>query len=251
MDIHRGLVIAQMDRLPFSAMEHLLILYTKGHRQGRQERNTVAPEALVPSTYWENESGDRLMRAEDMCHMMIKSSYIQGKAFPENVFSQDWRYFLLFEPDILFTSNIINFMPMILTDDRDEILFIYNTNAGGLCEESCISITKKTTEREYFDMFLTRRLEGIEWLYRPDAYIFTSNSARWCIYCERSNDIGVIAFRDRGVAAELSKPFAAVGAITAKDLNGAPSGDTSTLSNLTEEWREAISKNYGGAEVGR
>jgi hypothetical protein len=56
------------------------------------------------------------------------------------------------------------------------------------------------------------------WLYLVDRYVFASDVGEWCIYCEKENDVGVIAFSGE---VGTNKFSSALGKLQATSINSA------------------------------
>ena len=81
------------------------------------------------------------------------------------------------------------------------------------------------------------------WLFGMDQYACVSDVGRWCIYCEKENDVAVIAFRDETGGCDFSQPLTDLHASPADQIGSDPSVPF-PLNSLTYAWREALEVNY-------
>jgi hypothetical protein len=86
------------------------------------------------------------------------------------------------------------------------------------------------------------------WIYQMDNYGCMSDIGEWCIYCEKANDIALIALRETTI--DEDKFEIPLRHLCAKPIEQLISGGDSPLfpfDHLVPAWRKRLIDNYGSA----
>lgn len=115
--------------------------------------------------------------------------------FPKNIFSEAWKDYLFFEPSMLFQPIFIEVTHFLLREERASVLALINLDRNGPGDHgdaSAIFLEANTKASEYI-----AQLKGdgtpMNWLFLMDRYVCASDKNNWVIYCEKENDIAVLA----------------------------------------------------------
>jgi hypothetical protein len=117
--------------------------------------------------------------------------------FPDNVFTQTWDDYLFFESYIVFDGNFIEAKDLLLEEEGSSCIALVNLGnapSDSDVEPRSMFLDRSTTFSEYFSM-LKGDGSSSNWLYLMDRYVCASDKGSWCVYCEKQNDVAVIAVR--------------------------------------------------------
>jgi len=81
-------------------------------------------------------------------------------------------------------------------------------------------------------------------VYPRQRFGFSSKSGEWCIYCERENDVAVIAFRDSSGPSKYADALSDFYAKPIKYFLDNPSLAPVPYNDLVPEWRTQLEENY-------
>jgi hypothetical protein len=118
--------------------------------------------------------------------------------FPQNVFAQAWDDYLFFESDLVFDGNFIEAKDAILDQEGSSCIALVNLGNAQVDsdpEPRFMFLDRSTTASGYFSM-LRGHDSASNWLVLVDRYVCASDKGSWCVYCEKQNEIAVIAIRN-------------------------------------------------------
>lgn len=132
----------------------------------------------------------------------LASTLATDRRFPANVFQGSWFTFFFFDPDLLFEPQFVERLRILLTTENGSAVCMRNLDiptVEGRSGQGSLFLNRETTGETYLAKLQdTGPASG--WLYRMDRYGCMSDVGKWCIYCERNNEIAVIAIRQGGVS---------------------------------------------------
>ncbi len=172
----------------------------------------------------------------------LDQALAMARTFPENPFCEKWDAFYFFDPDLLFESQFAETLGLLLSCEDGRSVCLRNidlASAGSTAEEASIFLEVNTTGKAYMDQ-LRGGGPGRGWLYRPERYAYASDVGDWCIYCERANEIAVIAVRWRGVSDRFAVPLRHLNALPIQEAIEKPSSYGLSPRGLLEEWRKKM-----------
>ncbi|WP_026792549.1 hypothetical protein [Pleomorphomonas oryzae] len=178
----------------------------------------------------------------------VVSSIDLSTSFPAQVFLGSWDAFFFFEPDHLFIPEFATFMAGLLNAEGAEVCCLLNFSKTERTEygsADMLFIDAETKPDEYG----ARLREGgpaSGWLYVVDFYGSASDRGRWCIYCERWNEIAVIALRQSEDVEKYRECLERVYAEPISALLRADSEGPYIFSQLIDSWRQGLVQNYDG-----
>jgi hypothetical protein len=109
----------------------------------------------------------------------------------------------------------------------------------------------KSVSSRAFRHALNKEGGGPGWLSIPDRYAIGSDGGEWVIYCERMNEIAVIAMKDDTFKAKADRE---IKHMNAKEIDvWLASGTKKVLpfDSLISEWQEKLLDNYGAVACSR
>jgi len=181
----------------------------------------------------------------------MEKSIRSNARFPEYVFNEKWEIFLFFDPDWVFVEEFPEKMKTLLEIEGGECACICNLDmeAG----ESGFGIKPNGTNSRYFFDKETTNDEYLKflggdgivfgWDICIDSFACTSDKHDWCFYCERRDEIAVIAFRNASELENYRPVLSQLYATPIKQAIELPL--TYPFSQLLPEWKRDLIKNYG------
>ncbi len=118
------------------------------------------------------------------------------KSFPDNVFADTWDSFLFFESDALFDPAFIGLKDFLLAEGEASVIALVNLTdilASADASSSVFFFDHSTIAAKYNAKLVE---SSPSWLVLVDRYVRVSDKGKWCIYCEKQEDIAVIAFQE-------------------------------------------------------
>ncbi len=166
---------------------------------------------------------------------------------PELVFAGVWCRFLFFESDRIFGNHFIGAVDELMRLEGASVSCLVNldlTPVFAFESTAAIYIDQATTNEEYSAALRSGGPQS-GWLYRVDRYACASDVGAWCIYCEKSNDVAVIALRND---ADYKRFRDALDRLWAKPIEELVDGGGAPLfpfDHLVPKWRKGLLDNYG------
>lgn len=116
--------------------------------------------------------------------------------FPRNVFIGDWSDFFFFDSDWMFDPEFVERVKSFLDVENGVCACFSNLDAASdrKRQERQFFIDQQTSPAA-FQSLLRGDTPGSGWIHNIDRFGCTSDVSQWCIYCERGNEIAVIAIR--------------------------------------------------------
>ncbi len=164
---------------------------------------------------------------------------------PQQVFVGIWESFLFCEPDWLFRPSFVDIAKRMLALE----------NAGACCMIN-LSLTKifkfEVADAFYVDAnvdpmdYKTRvRVGGADaWISSADRFVCSSNSGDWVVYCEKDEDLAIIAVRNQAVVSKFKAIFDEVRATSLNIYIERPDNGPFPKTPLKKQWKSEMIKNY-------
>jgi hypothetical protein len=166
---------------------------------------------------------------------------------PQQVFRGPWRAFLFFESDRIFTSSFADRIVNLISIENAKsccLLNLSQTSNFKYDESDMICFEEGAVGNEY-ESKLKEGGPANGWLFSMDRYGCASDKGNWCIYCEKSNDVGVIAVRNQNLASKFDSALKRLHAQSIDSYMQEPSSAPFPFNRLTDEWRTILPKLYG------
>ncbi len=130
----------------------------------------------------------------------VDAAIAMDRRFPKNVFLGEWSAYLFFDPDLIFDRYFIEITNALLLCEHGTCICLRNLEVAltGNLERASFFLDNQTSGKAYMGR-LSAPIEGsnlVGWVHLMDHYGCASDIGSWCIYCERSNEIAVIAVRE-------------------------------------------------------
>jgi len=168
------------------------------------------------------------------------------KRFPCQVFVGGWADYLFFYPEVLFEASFIEVKDLLLKEESASIVAVVNLgNADNKTEEEpqAIFLDRDTAANDYVAELMGDG-SPTSWMFLMDRYVLTSDRGHWSIYCEKENDVAVLAVGDavsRFTRSQLATLLSAT-LIGSVPLPGR--GRLFDFQILVPEWKSALMAEY-------
>ncbi len=170
--------------------------------------------------------------------------------FPKNVFRNGWDQFFFFDPEWIFEPQFVGRVGILLGEEGGSCACLTNleeARAKGDLEQASLFLDGSMGTETYMSLIRGSSI-GSGWLYQMDRYGCTSDANRWCIYCERNNEIAVLAVRENGVHDIFRSVIVQLNALPIdKAIENPPSYGLSQRV-LPLEWRNKLLQAYAKSE---
>lgn len=173
----------------------------------------------------------------------LNAAIDEHRRFPKNVFGGDWSVFFFFDSDWIFDAQFVQKARELLEIEDGKCVCITDLDAHHGLEGSSFFIEKETIGSD-FQSFLNDPSIENRWVSSVDRFGCTSDKSKWCIYCEKRNEIAVIAVRDNSA---IEKYWAVVTQFKALPIDQAivmPVSYGFSEQALSSEWRDEFLKQY-------
>lgn len=181
---------------------------------------------------------------QDALHNIVNAIAID-EALPNQVFKGQWNSFLFSQSDWIFTGDFVGVIKAFFdTEGSNGASLVNLSRTISFASEAVAHFNfSTTTEGQDFEHFLRGNGPAGGWLYAMERYACASDIGTWCIYCEKENDIAVVALRDADAIARLGGPLGLLAAVPL-DIACGTEG-VFPFTQLTIEWRGKLAKHYG------
>jgi hypothetical protein len=170
-----------------------------------------------------------------------------GSRFPRNVFVGNWARFFFFDPDWMLEPDFVSRVKAFLDVENSKCacLSLLDTSPHVTQQQQrSLHISRQTGQDEY-NLLLEGSGPGMGWIYEFGRFGCTSDIGQWCIYCEASNEIAVVAIQ-RDVLIDGYMPLLdEIKALPIRDAIGSHLSYGFTDRVITSEWRLEFEKEYG------
>lgn len=190
------------------------------------------------------------MKQEDVHRLAFKNlsrTLDRGWGFPNQVFKGRWSVFLFFESDRAFDPEFSDILNDILIIEGGSVACLLNIDKTNLFEFESISsiFIDRTTTRNSYGLALEGDGPESGWIYLMDKYICMSDIGDWCFYCEKSNDIAVMALREVEYVSRFQRPLSSLLAKPIEELLDGGRSPLFPFDHLVPAWRKVLLENYG------
>lgn len=170
----------------------------------------------------------------------IRAGIDVERRFPQNVFLGDWSNFLFFDSDWIFEAKFVALVQAFMSVEGGNCACLQNLDATS---DPIFAISHETTPEEYRLRLVGPDVERA-WLYDMRRFACASDTGDWCIYCERSAEIAVIALRRFGVAARYTPVLTELRAAPLVPAINEPLSHGFSNQALTPDWRTTLVREY-------
>jgi len=145
----------------------------------------------------------------------------------------------------MFGKTLVKALPVFIRLEQANTVCLLNiTQSSSLEFEGCAALFLNTeiTAKEYDDLISNDGAE-VGWFYLMEDYICTSDVGSWCMYCEMTSDIAVLAISSAGLeqfrpALDILQPYTLEEACRPGQEGVFPFND------MSQEWHDGLFKNY-------
>jgi len=194
---------------------------------------------------------DLIEKARETAFGHVVSSISLMASLPSQVFTGDFSEFMFFESDRIFAPPFVEVIREFLIAEQATSCCLVNlsrTHTMTNSHDAAIFLEPQVTSVEY-DAHLRSGGPTTGWLFSMDRYGCASDSGSWSIYCEKNNDVAVVALRSGSAAEKFASPLRNLHAEPINKLIHQGTAGPFPFSSLTPKWRKELSKQYGSEKL--
>jgi len=174
----------------------------------------------------------------------VRAGVDPARRFPRNVFVGDWSDFFFFDSDWMRESDFVDHVKAFLEIEGGQCACVWKLDSDRPIELRDFFVREQTTTDEYRALLAGTTL-GYGWLDAVERVACASDGGEWCMYCEPSNEIAVIGFRQTDAAARYASAMARVRATRFEDATREPALSYGFSERaLSREWRDELLREY-------
>jgi hypothetical protein len=170
------------------------------------------------------------------------------QTMPFNIFRDQWYDYAFFESDMIFAPEFVNIKNAIMSKEGSQLLCLinlYNKNQKIDDNVSTLYLDRPIDAEEYMSLLRHKTdVDSLSWLVLMDRYVCASDIGEWCIYCEKENDIAVIAFRRPNISKRFSFAIEQLKATPVKSADKTQKAGNFQFSKLTPFWHHSLISRY-------
>jgi hypothetical protein len=168
------------------------------------------------------------------------------KRLPENVFSEAWRNFLFFQSDWMFTELFVDALRAFFDAEGASVACLLRLSEADSpeFEKAAALYLGGTTVGSDYEARLRGNGPPGGWLYGMDRYACASDVGDWCIYCEKENDVAVVALRGVDGLVRFRSALESLRADSLESIYDSNGRGVFPFTKLTTEWRLALADHY-------
>ena len=172
------------------------------------------------------------------------------RRFPKNVFAGDWNDFLFFDSDWMFDVEFVEHVKAFLNAEDGTCACLKNLDSAATGEgaEDSFLVDRQTTRGDYQSL-LSGESPGTGWVFDFGRFGCASDKGLWCMYCERANEIAVIAFRHSSVVERYALPTAQFRAVRLTEAVAEPLSYGFSERALSVAWRNELLREYASGPL--
>ncbi len=183
----------------------------------------------------ESEKGMNLQRLNQRSEAFLLNSLRLGCSLPDMVFSPKWKYFYFFPADAIFDGGFPD-VAHRLAGPVNAPVWLTPFSGGEVGAADALKINSGMPPESYRNL-LKGKGPSEGWLYWITDYCCFPETECWFIYCERENDIAIVAFVDLPQNLDALNEL---GAALISDILNDPQNAHFPFSELVPEWREKL-----------
>jgi len=175
-----------------------------------------------------------------------------NRTFPDNVFRGRWDAFFFFDSDLLFEQQSAERLKALLACESGAVICVRNLDIAHTegNPDDTVFVEEETLRETYW-----AHLRGngpswpsYGWTYSMYRYGYASEMGRWCIYCDKMAESGVIAIHQDGAPGQFTSALKAFDALPIEQAIENPRSYALMPGVLLEEWRTKLLQNYSESQ---
>jgi hypothetical protein len=162
------------------------------------------------------------------------------------VFVERWDDYLFFESYMLFDTGFIAVKNVLLREEKAAVIAVINLKNDAIVADDALAIflEQQTSPAEYTSL-LKGDGSALNWMFLMDRYICASEKGGWRIYCEKENDVAVLAL---GADLMTTSGPQLQGLLKARSVKRADQNGNARqcfdFDRLVPEWKSALMREY-------
>ena len=174
----------------------------------------------------------------------INGSIDLSKRFPANIFVGNWGSYFFFDSDWIFDAEFANCLNQFCGIEDEQCICLTDVDIKSDIEQEGVLCIDRILTPDSYRLLLKGAVPASGWIYRVDRLACSSDVGQWCIYCERPNEIGVLAIRANAPAEQYEGALAILKAVPIERAIALPG--SYGFSELPAHWQTEFVKQYPG-----
>ena len=168
---------------------------------------------------------------------------VANRSFPDNVFTSHWECYYFFDADLMFQRRFVQILKDLLEieEGHSACFADFDAKPNGTVPAS-FTVNGDSSAEEYALILRGDLGKADGWTYRFGRFGCMSDIGEWCIYCERNNEIAVIALREGTLYDKYWPILAELGVARIADAVAQPL--SFGFKGLPREWSQGLQENY-------
>lgn len=165
---------------------------------------------------------------------------IPGRSLPEMVFTPRWTSFYLFEADHMFSGDFVEVVQLLSSGASEAKLALLDAREDSSSEEILI---RRDCKAEDYERSLKGKDASDGLLYWMADYCCYASGDSWFIYCERANEVAVLAFENGCNGPSQQDALIKLKALPAEVMLCGLNMQF-PFNDLTKAWHDGLIQNY-------
>jgi hypothetical protein len=166
------------------------------------------------------------------------------RRLPDRLFSTDRTHFRFFGPDDIFAGDFVGKLGMLLQIEGASCACMANLDVNfGNPQPEAFFLDRLTTPAEYLEQ-LKGDGRSAGWIHRMDRFGITSEIGGWLIYCEKDNEIAIVAFEGNVKPGQVDQMAAQLDALSVEAAISKPVSIIFASKSLPKAWSDTLIKTY-------
>ncbi|MGC4029459.1 MAG: hypothetical protein QM696_11335 [Steroidobacteraceae bacterium] len=165
--------------------------------------------------------------------------------FPYQVFVCEWTDYFFFCSDVLFERRFVEIKNLLLEEEGASAIAVVNLgNVVSDQDHPRTIFLDRDTDANAYIAELVGDGSPDSWMFLKDRYICASDQGHWSIYCEKENDIAVLAVDETISEFARSRLVKLMDATSVRAIHKSSNSSAFNFNRLVPEWRRALALQY-------
>ncbi len=167
------------------------------------------------------------------------------KRFPLHVFANQWADYLFFYSDVLFETRFVEIKNLLLEEEGASVIAVINLGnvEMGQDQPQAIFLGRDTGASAYIAELVGDGSPD-SWMFLKDRYVCASDKGGWAIYCEKENDVAVLAVGEAISEFTRSRLAKLMDAGSVGVMQKSSNSEAFNFHQLVPNWKTTLASQY-------
>jgi hypothetical protein len=169
----------------------------------------------------------------------------RSRSLPQRIFVAGWLDFLFCESDQVFSASFVRTIKVILDAEAATTCCMLKLSPSidiKIDTADCFFFDRQTEPANY-QIKLNAR-SPYSWVINPDQYVASSDKGNWALFCDKAEEVAIVAFRSSYWTTRLGPALSEIHAVTADVYVDRPGNGPFPNIPLTSAWSSEILRNF-------